>query len=125
MNFGDILQDPELATEFILTRSQETVNDKGRAEFTNTDTPVTGVILPATAKQIERLPEERRSSETLAVYSPKLLTEGGETLAADVIAWGGDTYEVQSVKDYMQLAGFCEALIQSTSVVGRDVEENG
>jgi len=121
MHFDDILDDPELVTDFTLTRSRETINDKGRVMTSSTNTPVTGVILPATAKQVERLPEERRNTETLAVYSPKLLTAGGTTFGADIVVWQNASYEVASVKDYMSVAGYCEGLIQSTDVVGQDI----
>lgn len=123
MNFNDVFDDPELITEFTLTRSQETVNEQGRAEFLPTDIPLTGVILPATEKQMERLPEEHRNSEIMAVFCEHELTSGSDTYAADVITQRGESYEIVSVKDWMKVAGFCEALAKSTSVMGREVEE--
>lgn len=121
MNFGDILHDPELETSFVLTRSNETVNHHGRVEFTDKETPLDGVILPATEKQLERLPEEHRSSEVISIYCETLLSSGGEDLAADRVAWSGEEYEIISVKDFIDVAGFCEALAKPTSAMGRGV----
>jgi hypothetical protein len=122
MNFDDILQDPELATEFVLIRSTETVNDSGRAEREETESNLTGVILPATEKQLERLPEEHRNSEVIAVYCPHQITSGSPTLAPDRVTWRGEAFEVVQVKDFMQAAGYCEALAKSTTPLGREVE---
>lgn len=123
MNFDDIFDDPELKTEFMLTRTTESVNVNGRAEFLPTDIPLKGVILPATEKQMERLPEEHRNSEIMAIYCAYQITSGSETLAADVVTHRGESYEVISVKDWMQLAGYCEGLAKSTSVMGREIGE--
>lgn len=107
--------------EFILTRSVETVNSHGRTVLTPMSTEEQGTILPATDQQLERLDVADRSTETVGIYCNKLLTTGTGSLAADVVTWKGQDYEVFQVQDFMDQAGFCVALGRATSGRGREL----
>jgi len=120
MDMTELLADPDFAERFTVTRSQESADDHGRQQASPTTFPVVGVIQPASPEQVESLPEANRSSSTIAVYSPELLTDGSETLAADLVAWEGQDYRVVSVEDRMAAAGYCLALAVSVDLVGKE-----
>jgi len=121
MDLAGVITDPDFYRPFTLIRSERTVDDHGRTVLATTSSEAWGVILPATDKQLERLPEGDRNAETLAVYCLQLLTSGTATLAADMIIWQGGDYEIFQVQDWMAAAGYCVALMRSTSMQGREV----
>lgn len=121
MDFSDILTDPDVQTEFTLTRTTVTVDDTGRTATTAAESTLTGAILPATDRQLERLSEGDRSSEVVAVYTQTPLTAGTDELAPDEIIWRGTTYRVQQIQDWLTVGGFCVALAASVNLQGREV----
>jgi hypothetical protein len=118
-----LADDPELgATGVALTRSLESVDAHGRTVLTPTTTQAQGAVLPATPQQLERLDAADRVGETVAIYTPVLLTAGSDSLAADVVTWQGREYEVFQVEDYTTLpGGFCVALARAVSGHGRSL----
>lgn len=121
MNFDDILNDPEMTTEFVLTRTTLAVGDTGRTSKAEAVSTLAGVILPATDQQLERLDVGDRSSEVVAVYSKTPLTSGTDELAPDEVTWRGTTYRIKQVQDWTTMAGFCVALAISISMHGGGV----
>lgn len=66
-------------------------------------------VQPATAKELERLPEGQRTRETLAVYTTTELRIAAPGQAADRLEHDGVTYEVQSVEPW-GVGGYFKAL---------------
>ncbi|MDD3310955.1 hypothetical protein [Pseudodesulfovibrio sp.] len=122
MDFTDIFDDPELRTVFGLSRITVTVDDTGRTSRAAAESTLTGIILPATDRELERLAEGDRSSEVVAVYSQTPLTSGTDELAPDEITWRERTYRVRQVQDWTTPAGYCLALAVSIDLHGREVE---
>lgn len=122
LDLRELLNDPDLAVTVTLIRSVETVTEQGRSERIETEIPIVCVVLPATSKQLERLPDADRTSETVAVYSEFGLTSGTSTHAPDIVVWQGERYEVKDVQDFGETAGFCVAMAGSTSAMGRELE---
>lgn len=116
MDFTDVLNDPEEVTSYTLARITLTVDDTGEASRSVAESAVSGVILPATDRQLERMPEGDRGSEVVAVYTETLLTAGTSALAPDEITWNGRTYRVRQVQDWMAVAGYCMALAVSVDL---------
>lgn len=112
MSLTSIFNDPFFAADFEVVRVVETVNRKGRAEFTETREPVTGCIQHAPGEEREALPEEDRAKETILVFAPVLLSQGEEEThkGADIIVWKGKRYRVQVAEDWMHVDGFSKAL---------------
>lgn len=76
---------------------------------------VEAVVVPASGRQLERLPEGQRSKDTIAIYSPtELRTASVDGPPADRLTWQGASYEVQSVKPWNEAGGFFEALAVRT-----------
>ncbi len=122
MNIAAILHDEEFVTWFTLRRVAESVDEQGRATHTTQDRVISGVVLPATDKQKELLPEQYYTKETIAVYASCPLTPGSPEQASDRILWQGDEYEIVQVKDCMHHGGYSEALAVSSTLLGRGLE---
>lgn len=113
LDISFLLSDPDFCAAFAVERFTEAVDDKGRAQLRGERLPWRGVVQPATARELERLPEGDRDRETITVYSREPLRvgqrPGGDTEcpAADVIHWQGQRYEVASVEPW---PGYVRAL---------------
>ena len=93
--------------------SQQTVTVTHRAAGSWTDgrytdgaastATIKAAVYPATGEQLDRLPEARRSRETIAIFTDSALTPGAAPsgAGADVITYGSDTYEVATVKRWV------------------------
>lgn len=70
------------------------------------------VIVPATGKILEQLPEGLRTRQTLQVFSKDELLTGNEPngIQADRFTHGGKVFEVQHVDDWNANGGFWRAL---------------
>lgn len=77
------------------------------------------IYWPATAREIERLPEGVRTRETIGVASKQRLFAAEETTGtqADIITVDGRDYEVQQVSAYTAQARICHALATRAAVV--------
>lgn len=107
---ADLLQDPDLVLPFVILRRAEGMV-KGRSVITETPEDATGVVQPAMARELERLPEADRVKSTIAVFTVAPLRVGDEAqgISADGIVWRGDTYTIAAVEDWTQY-GFYKAL---------------
>lgn len=104
INVLELLTDPEFITgKILITRFEATVNAKGRREETTVTTEVAAIAQPATAKELERLPESSRVNETLAVWTLNHLEEG------DAFKRSGEE-TLFSVVSVEQWDGFSKAL---------------
>jgi len=118
---SDVLLDPDFCQEFTVTRATETVGTDGRTVASNASILCCGVITPATAEQLERVPEADRSSEIIAVYTSTPLTSGSSTLLPDVVDWKSGTYRVVDVMDWTDYGvGYCVALCASAGMQGKE-----
>lgn len=96
---------------YTVTRSAASTYSGGRKVAGSTSTlTVTGVMVPLTGRQLERLPEGQRSGELRAFYTKTSLQTAGEGVAADVISDDGRTWEVEDVDDWSDSGGYCVAI---------------
>lgn len=117
MIFDDMFTDPELGgADLTLARITLTVDDTGKAVRSVVERTLSGSILPATDRQLERMPEGDRGSEVVAIYVQTLLTAGTSKLAPDEITFQGRTYRVRQVQDWMATAGYCLGLAVSVDL---------
>ena len=71
----------------------------------------TGSIQPVNGKELERLPETFRLSETIKIYTKEaLLTGGAPSELADLVQVGSINYEVQTTEDWTAHGGFFKYL---------------
>ncbi len=102
---SELLNDPDFCQSFTITRTSRTVGDYGRVTTSEGKIDATGVIVPPSAKQLDRLPEGDRSHAEIAVYTTTPLTLGESEHSADTIAWHDKTYRVISVQDFSDYGG--------------------
>ena len=110
MELADIITDPELGgTTFEYGRITESVNSKGRAEYSETRHVAEGNIQPAPGKERELLPEADRGRATIVVFTPATL-QAGIPGTADRIYYKGNAYRVSLAEEWAEHAGFTKVL---------------
>lgn len=78
-----------------------------------TTTPLAAVnIQPASGRDLLRLPEGVRTRETIAIWTSAELRTADEATGtpADVVGYGGASYQVELVEDWVGLGGFRKAI---------------
>ncbi len=105
LNVAEILYDPDFSQQFTVYRK---TGEWQSGRFVESETTLTldGVVVPATSKQIEQLPEGDRVFGVMAFYSPELIyvthsdDGGGNTGTSDAIKWRGQRYRVSKVDPF-------------------------
>jgi len=111
LDVSALLDDQAFCTPFTVVRKRESVNDKGRAVYEEGHSPMTGTVQPATARELDRLPEGERDKETLTIYTREPLHVGNlaDGTAADCVLYNGARYTVAAVETW---SGYTRALAQ-------------
>lgn len=75
---------------------------------------IVAAVVPATGRDLERLPEARRSVETRAVFTATALKIGAQAAPyeSDLVSIEGDSWEVQHLETWPGLAGYYRAIVQ-------------
>lgn len=111
INLAEVVTDPDFAQSFTLNRSSGSF---GLGGWQDRQTLVTmyGVIQPATARDLEQLPEGDRVKGTMLFHSiyPMYTTHmnDGQAGISDVIQWGGDNWRIAYVWPWQDF-GFYKA----------------
>lgn len=73
---------------------------------------IDAVVLPSGPKELEQLPENERTKESITVYSTTLLQSSDVSgqLPADVVSWAGRSWRVRLVEDYIVHANYMRAI---------------
>ena len=97
----------EMATgSYVVTRRRAAVND-GHGRRIPSSTPATSLtivaaVVPASGRDLLRLPELRRANETRTIFTDTLLQVGDQagTYDADLVTMDGEAWEVQHVETW-------------------------
>lgn len=103
-SFADVLEVQRTAPAYYV---------EGRALHAKAaSTTITAVVQPASARDTQRLPENLREVETIAVWCEFPLRGASVAAAtpADRVVWDGRTYEVKTVESWKQLGNYVKAL---------------
>ena len=119
INVKELIHDPDFCETFTL-RHKTGVWVDGLFQTTATDTSVTGVVRPATGKELELLPEGDRMKDTKVFYTWEKVQVAEDENASDEFLWKGSRYKALQVKDWSS-HGFYETM---ASYIGEVVEEN-
>lgn len=115
IEINEIIDDPDFAQTFTVYRSSgDFVN--GRWVETTTEVSLEGVILPASAKELNQLPEADRLTGSISIYSKSqlYLTSNDEQRTSDKILWKEQQWKLISVENYSDF-GFYHAMAQRIS----------
>ena len=118
LNPGVVASSPFLADRFHITKMAETVGDNGRASLTPSSSPAHGIVTQAGPRDLELLPEARRSGAAIMVVTRSQIRDVTPGAAPDVITWRGTDYYVQKVWPYPQFGqGWYKALATSQNII--------
>lgn len=105
----------EFVNQFEVVRRQEHVSQFGRAEVIAEPTQFAlGTIFPTGDNSLQRQADFETSSKTMTIITRYPLRTSSPGYQPDIVLYQGNTYIVQSVKDWMQIgSGFVEAEVTS------------
>lgn len=116
INLAEVVNDPDFAQSFVITRSQGGAFKAGKWQDATTTVQGYGVIQPATAEELNQVPEGDRVNEVKSFHSSSPLyethTSGGDDPNArisDTIAWSGQNYKLVKVFQWQDF-GYYKAL---------------
>jgi hypothetical protein len=80
---------------------------------------IVAAVVPASGRDLLRLPEGRRSTETRNVYTSTPLYVGAQAsgFEADLVSIGSDSWECQLVESWPSVAGYYHAIVQRAGTV--------
>lgn len=115
LDVSEIILDPDLADLFVLVRRNETISAKGRSEVAEVLLPdQVGVFCAATPDDLQRLPEEQRTSRAFSLVTKTRLRASGIGFQPDVVRWAGVDYTVAVLDLYTRYGeGFVQAIVVS------------
>jgi hypothetical protein len=105
LNLSRLLYSKEFNQTFIVHRRTGSW-DHGRFVSTEVSLTFSGVVVPASAREIMQFPEGDRSTSMMVFYSDKEMfvtrTDSGDRYpgTSDEIEWRGDRYRVVNVGQY-------------------------
>lgn len=109
INLNELIHDADFNTTFTIRRQAQGTFVKGRYQTTTEDITVTGIVAPASGKDLELLPEGDRESGMKTFYTEVPMYVTGKGSVSDVCIFRGQTYKLTSVNDYSS-NGYWKAL---------------
>ena len=108
----DVVNDPDLAEEFTICRSQGGTFGPGGFQDQKTFLPAYGVVSVASDRQIAMLPEADQVNETRVFFNsePMYTTSENRGAVSDILIWNNTRYRVMSVGKYCNRGGYYMAL---------------
>jgi hypothetical protein len=102
--------------QYVVTRRAPSTVVLGRVVAGQVSTfTVRALVMEADGSQLARLPEGRRASRIVQVYSSTPLRTLADEQEADVIRIDDDDYEIQEVSDWDDFCGITHALAARVS----------
>ncbi|KAI3344449.1 hypothetical protein FC831_14505 [Clostridium botulinum] len=103
INVSRAVNDPRISEPFkVFRKSGEWI--KGRFIQEEKEIGMSGVIVPATNKEIEMIPEGDRTKGEISIHTTKELytthSEANEEGTSDEIEWEGERYKIYSLGNY-------------------------
>lgn len=107
----DVIIDPELGGGvYRYGRIIETVNDYGRAAFSERPGTFSGNVQPAPGRERELLPEGDRERASILIFADENLSAGEDESRADRVYYQGDVYRVRLSEPWREHAAFTKAV---------------
>lgn len=110
--------DPSFIDTFVVTRRTEIVNQFGRATFTAQVFEATGVVVPTSPNDLQRLPEMQFMNKSISIYTQENLQGPSPGMMPDEILWHGSQFVVHALDDYSGYGrGFLMAICLSIEAI--------
>jgi membrane protein implicated in regulation of membrane protease activity len=110
---ADLIADFATDTYSVTRRAAATYVDGIATPGATTTFSILAAVVPASGRDLLRLPEGRRSTETKTVYTASVLLVGAVGgNEADIVTIEGDSWEVQTAGQWPAATGFCVAIVQ-------------
>jgi hypothetical protein len=119
----EILDDPDLADTFVVTRTQQINDNHGRAvALQPVKSTVVGVVQPMSGRALQMMPDMVNVSGAIEVWTRFRLEGPSENTQADVITWQGRNYMVQNAQAFTNFGqGYVHAVAQQIELVAKGV----
>lgn len=113
LDLSDVVNDPDLAEPFGLTRIRrvQAVGNDGIAVDTEVSDAFQGVVTAGKGDTLARTPDGSRAAGNMTVTSSFDLVPNDGDQDADIVVWQGRRYVVQSIADYRNfgyIQAYCE-----------------
>jgi len=119
LDVSDVVCDPMLADSFSVLRREETVNDHGEVQISDTrHNGIIGVITMAGPNDLQRLDDSQRMGRVISCVTKFRLRGPSPGFQPDVIIWQESNYVVATLDLYNRFgAGFMQAIAVSMNLV--------
>jgi len=98
----------------VIQRSKPGAHDEhGRwKEAPTEEISIDAVVQPARGKELQRLPEGRRTSESIKVYTttPLFSAEVEDQNQPDILVWQGKKYQIETIDNWEEYGDYYKAL---------------
>lgn len=101
IDVSEIVTDPDFQDTIALTRRTQTINDYGEIAFTSTSSTMLAVVQAGNGETLERNPGYSIMTDWITVYASFDFRADGSGYYADKITFGGRTFQVKTVTDFM------------------------
>jgi hypothetical protein len=86
--------------DFTVLRRVETINQRGRLVYGEQRFGATGVVVPTSPNDLQRLPDYQYMNKAISIYTQCQLQGPSPGYQPDEILWHGSQYIVRAVDDY-------------------------
>lgn len=112
MSLVDVIADFKTGV-YEVTRKAATTYVRGIAtEGATTTFQAEAMVAPLTGRELVRLPEGERANERRLFLTPVELRVSTDAGASDRVSIGGESWEVEDVEDWRELAGFYRCTVR-------------
>ena len=106
-----VLRNPRFQSACTHITRTAAVGATGRGSLAETETDIQAVIQPASAQDIQKLPEGARQSEAIAVWADRLILAMRSGGYSDIIIYNSQRYEVKTAETWMNYGkGYTKAV---------------
>lgn len=101
IDLSELVHDDDFCTHFTVCKVSKVVWERGVPTQTRTSVIVEGIVLPASAKDLDMLPEGDRVQGMKTFITDECSLDVGNTeKTSDVCVWKGRSYKLISAWDY-------------------------
>jgi galactose-6-phosphate isomerase len=101
IDVSEIINDPDFQDTISLSRRVQSISDYGETVLTATTSTMSAVVQAGNGETLTRNPEYSVMTDWITIYAEFNFRADGNGYFADLITWGGRTFQVKTVTDFM------------------------